>query len=188
MIGSSPRLLIEQPPSEDVAAAHAHAAFRARIEVSLSAASRRTSKRTQLPTIGRVCDAAVMWKARRAAREQLEMLMRGRPRFKMHFSKSQTAASLWDYAEDELAERALQMGDADLERVQAIAAHYESRSYPLPVEGQRITHNHVIALAAVTYFEGHLRPLARNRRRPEKDRPERFTPVPVPPDYGLPQE
>ena len=114
--------------------------------------------------------------------------MRGRPQFKVHFSKSQTAASLWDYAEDGLAERALQMSDVDLERIQAIAAHYESPSYPLPIEGQRITHNHVSALAAITYFEGRLRPLARNRRRPEKDRPDRFTPVPLPPDYGLPKE
>ncbi|WP_408898461.1 hypothetical protein ACJ5H2_04960 [Nocardioides sp. R1-1] len=125
-----------------------------------------------------------MWKVRREARER-ERLLRGRSQVKVRFSKSQAAASLWDYAEDELAERALQMSDADLERIQAIAAHYESPLYPLPVEGQRISHNHVCALAAITYFEGHLRPLARNRRRPEKDRPERFTPAPLPPGYGL---
>lgn len=112
--------------------------------------------------------------------------MRGLPQFKVHFSKSQTAASLWDYAEDDLAERALRMSDADLERIQGIAAHYENPSYPLPIDGQRISHNHVSALAAITYFEGRLRPLARNRRRPEKGRPERFTPLPLPSDYGLP--
>lgn len=114
--------------------------------------------------------------------------MRGLPHFKVYFSKSQTAASLWDYSEDQQAERALQISDVDLERIQAIAAHYENPSYPLPVEGQRITHNHVNALAAITYFERRLRPLARNRRRPEKNTPERFTPVPVPPDYGLPKD
>lgn len=133
-----------------------------------------------------VCDAAFVWKRRSAARE-LEILMRGRPQFKVHFSKSQTAASLWDYAEDELAERALQMSDVDLERIQGIAAHYESPNYPLPVDDQRITHNHVNALAAITYFEGRLRPLARNRRRPQKNRPERYAPSPVPSDYGLPK-
>lgn len=126
-----------------------------------------------------------MWKSRRATRER-ERLMRGQPQFKVYFSKSQTAASLWDYAEDDLAERALRMSDADLERIQAIAAHYESPSYSLPVGGQRITHNHVTALAAITYFEGRLRPLARNRRRPEKDRPAGFTPLPLPPGHGLP--
>jgi hypothetical protein len=115
------------------------------------------------------------------------MLMRGLPQFKVHFSKSQTAASLWDYAADELAERAIQMSDVDLERIQGIAAHYESPSYPLPVDRQHITHNHVTAFAAITYFEGSIRPLACNRRRPEKGRPERFTPLPLTPGYGLPE-
>jgi hypothetical protein len=119
---------------------------------------------------------------------EIEALMKGRPQFKFYFSKSQTAASLWDYAEDELADRALQMSDVDLECIQGIAAHYESPSYPLPVEEQRITHNHVTALAAITYFEGQLRPLARTRRRPEKNRPERFKPIGLPPGYGLPRE
>lgn len=94
----------------------------------------------------------------------------------MHFSISQTAASLWDYGEDVLAERALTMSDDDLRAVQRIAATYEDRTYPLPIEGQRITHNHVTAIAAVAYLEGRLRPMARTRRRPERDRPDRFAP------------
>lgn len=77
------------------------------------------------------------------------------------------------------------MSDADLLRVQAIAAHYEEPAYPLPVEGQRITHNHVSALAAVTFFEQELRPLARTRRRPARGRPSRFTPLPPDPGTGL---
>lgn len=77
------------------------------------------------------------------------------------------------------------MSREDLLRIRNIAAHYENPDFSLPVQGQRITHNHVTALAAVTYFEGRVRPLARNRRRPEKDRPERFTPFAVSPDDGL---
>jgi hypothetical protein len=103
----------------------------------------------------------------------------------MYFSRSAVAASLWDYGEDELADRALVMTDADLRSVQAIAAHYEDPAYPLPVVGQRITHRHVTALAAITFFEKECRPLARKRRRPERDRPQRFTPEPPDPGTGL---
>jgi hypothetical protein len=58
--------------------------------------------------------------------------------------------------------------------IQRIEAVYEDPSYPLPVEGQRITHRHVSALAAVAYFEGTLRPLAQARSRSRNRRPERF--------------
>ena len=113
---------------------------------------------------------------------ELRRLMKSRAHFQVHFSKSAVAASLWDYAEDALADRALTMSDEDLRSVQTIAAHFEDPAYPLPVEGQRVTHNHVAALAAITYFEQDLRPLARTRRRPERSRPARFTPLP--PDLG----
>src|SRR5262245_55735649 len=131
------------------------------------------------------CEAAGMWRKGRATHE-LQALMSPVPRFNVYFSKSQTAAALWDYGEDALADRALEIGDEDLTRIQNIAVHFEDPSYPLPVEGQRITHNHVTALAALAFFEGKVRPLSRNRRRPEKDRPERFDPTPLAPDTGLP--
>lgn len=118
-------------------------------------------------------------------RSELRRLTKGRPSFRVHFSKSAVAASLWDYGEDELADRALMMSDADLLSVQAIAAHYEDPAYPLPIVGQRITHNHVTALAAITYFEEEIRPLARARRRPQRDRPARLTPLPPDPHTGL---
>ncbi len=86
-------------------------------------------------------------------RSELSRLMKGRPGLRVQFSRSAVAASLWAYGEDELADRALAMDDADLRSVQAIAAHYEEPAYPLPVVDQRITHNHVMALAAITYFE-----------------------------------
>lgn len=119
------------------------------------------------------------------AQAKRRRLMEARPNFRVHFSKSQVAASLWDYGEDVLADHALEMTDEDLSRVQAIAAHYEDPTYSLPVAGQRITHNHVTALAAITFFEGELRPLTRIRRRVQRERPTRFTPQPPDPASGL---
>jgi hypothetical protein len=87
------------------------------------------------------------------------------------------AASLWDCGEDALAERALAMTPEDHDAIQRIQAVYEDPTYSLPIEGQRITHRHVSALAAIAYFEGRLRPLARTRRRPETSRPARFNPT-----------
>lgn len=111
--------------------------------------------------------------------------MKGRENSHVRFSVSQTAASLWDYAEDALAERALCHTDEELQTVQRIATTYWDPSYVLPIDGQRITLNHVTAIAAVAYFEGRLRPLSQNRRRPQKSRPDRFEPHPLPPNYGL---
>lgn len=118
-------------------------------------------------------------------RKELKRLMQGRPDFKVHFSRTAAAASLWDYGEDNLAERALAMSDDDLRRVQGIAAHYEDPAFPLPIDGQRITHNHVTALATLTYLERDIRPLARTRRRPQRNRPARLTPLPPDPGTGL---
>ena len=66
--------------------------------------------------------------------------------------------------------------------IQRIAAWFEDRKYPLPMSGQRITHNHVAAFAAVTYFEGEVRPLAQIRRRASRAKPPRY--APLPPDPG----
>lgn len=109
--------------------------------------------------------------------------MLGQASVHVHFSRSQVAASLWDYAEDDLAGRALAMSDKDLRSIRRIAAWYEDPDYPLPVEGQRVTHNHVMAFAAVTFYEGEVRPLARNRRRPRKQRPAEFEPRPPTPGF-----
>jgi hypothetical protein len=111
--------------------------------------------------------------------------MKGRENFKTFFSRTQTAASLWDYAEDDLVEPALARSDDDLRAVQRIAAVYEDVDYPLPMSGQRITHNHVHAFAAVAYFEGRLRPLARTRRRNGRTRPANVQPLPPDPSTGL---
>lgn len=110
--------------------------------------------------------------------------MKGRHNFQVHFSRSMAAACLWDFGEDALAERALGMSDDDLAAIQRIAAVYEDPEYPLPREG-RIAHMHVNAFASIAYFEGRLRPLARTRRRPKKDRPPHLQPLPPDPASGL---
>jgi len=107
---------------------------------------------------------------RRAVAERTRLLQ-GRPNFSFWFSKSQVAASLWDYGEDAAAACALAMSDDDLAGIQNIAAWYHDPSYSLPLTGQRITNNHVVAFAALTYFEGEVRALSRTRRRVQKAKP-----------------
>ena len=102
--------------------------------------------------------------------------MKGVERFRVQASRHVIASHLWDYGEDELAERSLVMTEDEHDAVMRISAVYENPDYPLPVEGVRISHGHVDALAAIAYFEGSLRPLNRSRRRPERDRPARFDP------------
>jgi hypothetical protein len=121
----------------------------------------------------------MVWKHRSVRHDRdVREAMKGRANFAVHTSVTMIAACLWDCGEDDLAERALAMNADDHAAIQRIEAVYENRDYPLPVEGQQITHRHVTALAAVAYFEGSVRPLARARRRPEKQRPVRFTPYP----------
>jgi hypothetical protein len=98
-------------------------------------------------------------------------LLRPRPRFNVHSPKQLIASALWDYGEDALVDRALAMSEEENAQINRISAWYEQPDYPLPMTGQRITHNHVAAFAAITLFEGAVRPLTRTRRRPAKDRP-----------------
>ena len=105
---------------------------------------------------------------------ELQRLLQGRPQFTVHTSRQLIASALWDYGEDDLAQRAIRMTEDDRLSLCNIEAWYESPDYPLPMTGQRITHNHVAAFAAITFFEGKVRPLAQTRRRPQKDRPAIF--------------
>ena len=105
---------------------------------------------------------------------ELQRLLQGRPQFTVHTSRQLIASALWDYGEDELAQRAITMTEDERLSICNIEAWYESPHYPLPMTGQRITHNHVAAFAAITVFEGKVRPLAQTRRRPQKDRPAIF--------------
>ncbi len=98
----------------------------------------------------------------------------GSAELQRQFSKSLVASSLWDYGEDAAAARALEMSDDDLAGIQNIAAWYRDPSYSLPLTGQQITNNHVVAFAALTYFEGEVRALSRTRRRAQKAKPPEF--------------
>ena len=109
--------------------------------------------------------------------------MKGRPGVKVVTPVTMIAACLWDCGEDELAERALTMNAEDHAAIERIEAVYRDPSYPLPVVGQRVLLRHVTALAAVAYFEGSIRPLARNRSRAQRDRPARFTTDPFDEHY-----
>lgn len=86
------------------------------------------------------------------------------------FDRELAAQCLWDYGEDQLAETARSLDDEAFELVQRVATVFHDPAYPLPSAGQRITNGHIIAFAVVTLVEG-LRPLARTRRRPSRDRP-----------------
>lgn len=113
-------------------------------------------------------------RSRRRGSGDLRRLLKGRPNFTVATPRHLIASALWDYAEDALAQRALNMTAEEHDQVENISAWYAQPDYPLPMSGQRITHNHVAAFAAVTLFEGRVRPLTRTRRRPAKDRPAIF--------------
>ncbi len=87
------------------------------------------------------------------------------------FSRGMTAMCLWEFGEDAWVKPALAMTDGDLTKIQKLAAKYQDPYFALPDPGQAISTGHVIAHAAVTHFEGQLRPLARGRRRPTSQRP-----------------
>ncbi len=115
--------------------------------------------------------------ARRAARVELKKLLRGTPNVKVYTSKSVVAAALWDYGEDELADRAIAMTDAELLSVENMSAWFEDPSYPLPMTGQRITHDRVNAFAA-SPVRGKCAAAPRTRRRAQRGRPTRYEPRP----------
>lgn len=96
------------------------------------------------------------------------------------FSAGQAAQELWAFGEDELAERALLVPEAELPGLWITAAKYDDESYPLPVAGRRITMGHVAAFAAMHHLEGELRPLSRQRRRPAKNVPDHIASVALP--------
>ncbi len=92
--------------------------------------------------------------------------------FYVVFSTGGAAADLWAFGEDELADRALQIEESSMVGLWTTAATFYHSSYPLPVEGRRITLGHVVAFACMSHLEGRLRPLARLRRRPDAKMPQ----------------
>ncbi len=89
------------------------------------------------------------------------------------FDPRMVASALWDYGEDELIDSVASIKPRKLRRLQALVAHYENEEVPVPgMSTQRVTHNHVLAFAAIVLFEGQIRPLAQTRRRPQAKKPE----------------
>jgi hypothetical protein len=98
------------------------------------------------------------------------------------FSSEQAAASLWDYGEDALVEPALALDDDRLQQAWTLAGRYWDPTFALPGMKHRLTLGHVAAFAVITLLEGDLRPLARERRRAQRSKPEHLrNPKPVPP-------
>jgi hypothetical protein len=87
------------------------------------------------------------------------------------FSAEQAAAALWTYGEDSLVEKALALTENDLRSVWTIAGSHWRKDHGLPLK-TRLILDKVTAFACIEYLEGHIRPLAQERRRPRKAMPE----------------
>ena len=124
-----------------------------------------------MPQLGRADERRSVRDTRRMQPMSLAELSKPRLQVQVSLSKRLIARALWDYAEDAHVQRALDLTEDEHAKVQHICAWYDLPEYPLPVSGQRITNNHVCALAAITLFEGSVRPLAQMRRRPAKSCP-----------------
>ncbi len=72
------------------------------------------------------------WFSRFSERAELDRLLQGKHQFRVSTSKSQVAASLWDYGEDDLAARAIDMSGAELHSTENISAWYEDPNTPFP--------------------------------------------------------
>ena len=99
------------------------------------------------------------------AHAELNKLVQGRPHLPLHPPKRLLASALLASGANPPAHPPLAWSRTRLLQRQNPSAWYEQPDYPLPMTGQRITHNHVAAFAAITFFEGQVRPLARTRLR-----------------------
>jgi hypothetical protein len=82
------------------------------------------------------------------------------------------ADDLWRYGEDDLARRAFDLTDHELERMGEIAGTHSTASDV--ASGAGMLFSKAIALAAVEVMEGMARPLGRTRRRPLNGSPYRL--------------
>lgn len=89
------------------------------------------------------------------------------------FSAEQAAAALWTYGEDGLIDRALALTEAELHKLWALAGMHWREDHGLPLQS-RLVLDKLTAFACIEFFEGGVRPLARERRRPVRDTPERL--------------
>lgn len=81
------------------------------------------------------------------------------------------AEALWEYGEDELAERCLESSDEDLHQVHRLAVWHRVND-PEPEDGPRLTNGRILSRAMIEFVERRARDTKRRRRRtrPEKDR------------------
>jgi hypothetical protein len=83
------------------------------------------------------------------------------------------AGQLWAFGEDDHAATVLGLHRAtDLVPIWWLATRFDDPEIPLPIEGRGIDGGMVLAFAAVAHLESRLRPLARTRRRPQRELPE----------------
>ena len=92
--------------------------------------------------------------------------------FRVVFSTGAAAKDLWAFGEDQLAYATTEIPDEAMLQLWERAAVLYRESFPLPVEGRRITLGHVVAFTCMERIEGGIRPLARARRRPASHLPE----------------
>ena len=98
-------------------------------------------------------------------------LKRSPRNFEIEFERAVLAEALWEYGEDELAERAMRLSDRQLRNVQRLAAwhwHYDRE----PKGGPKLTNARVMARAMIDYAGWRPRDTKRRRRRtrPEAER------------------
>jgi len=86
------------------------------------------------------------------------------------FDREHLVLDLWAYGEDELCAAAARLPDADLVRIQQLAAKVLVAG-PGMADGSSMLIDKAISLAAVEVLTGQARTLRRSRRRPVKDYP-----------------
>lgn len=89
----------------------------------------------------------------------------------LHAEREVLAECLWELGEEELAERALALSDAELEAVGDLAL-WHRHHHPDPPGGPRVTNGRTLAWGMIDLVEGAGRDTARRRRRtrPEAQR------------------
>lgn len=94
-----------------------------------------------------------------------------RRKFRIIFSASQGAAHLWTYGEDGLVERATEIADDEMPSLWISAGWYfTDGKIELPLSSS-LWADKAVTFALIRHFEGALRPLAQERRRPKSKMP-----------------
>lgn len=85
-------------------------------------------------------------------------------RFSITFRRDTLAESLWEYGEEEIAEKVLDLSDPELHQIHRLAVwHYKND--PEPTTGPKLKNGRINARAAIEFFERSTRDTARMRRR-----------------------